>query len=77
MSSVAFRDRTGKRGWSRAGSFHAGGRALEIQIVGKSDDHLDFNVTRCGYAELYRNMGLAEIGYRILLQPRFCDDRRL
>ena len=43
----------------------AGGGAQQVEIVGESDDHLDFNVTRCGYAEFYQEMGLADIGYRI------------
>jgi predicted ArsR family transcriptional regulator len=43
----------------------AGGGAQEVEIVGESDDHLDFNVTHCGYAEFYKELGLADIGYRI------------
>ncbi len=43
----------------------AGGGAQEVEIVGESDDHLDFNVTRCRYAEFYQELGLAEIGSRI------------
>src|SRR5262249_19091418 len=40
----------------------AGGGSLEIELLGQSDDHLDFNVTRCRYAAFYRNLGLADIG---------------
>ena len=43
----------------------AGSGALEVQMIGESDDHLDFNVTRCRYAEFYQELGLADIGYRI------------
>jgi len=43
----------------------ASGGAQEVEVTGESDDHLDFNVTRCRYAEFYQEMGLAEIGYRI------------
>jgi hypothetical protein len=43
----------------------AGGGSLDIQIVCQSDDHLDFNVTRCQYAEFYQQMGLADLGYRV------------
>jgi predicted ArsR family transcriptional regulator len=43
----------------------AGGGAQEVEIVGASDDHLDFNVTRCRYAEFYLELGLADIGERI------------
>ena len=37
--------------------------ALEIEEVGRSADRLDFNVTRCRYAEMYREMGLGDIGH--------------
>jgi predicted ArsR family transcriptional regulator len=43
----------------------AGGGSLDVQMVGQSDDHLDFNVTRCAYAEFYKELGLADIGYRV------------
>ena len=36
--------------------------ALEIEVLGQSEAHFDFNVRRCRYAEMYREMGLAEIG---------------
>lgn len=37
--------------------------ALEIEEVGRSPNRLDFNVTRCRYAEMYREMGLGDIGH--------------
>jgi L-2-amino-thiazoline-4-carboxylic acid hydrolase len=43
----------------------AGGGSLDVEIVRQADDHLDFNVTRCGYAEFYKELGLADIGYRL------------
>lgn len=36
--------------------------ALEIEIVRQDADTFDFNVRRCRYAEMYREMGLAELG---------------
>lgn len=36
--------------------------ALEIDVIESSADRLDFNVTRCRYAEMYREMGLGSIG---------------
>ncbi len=36
--------------------------ALQIDFLDKSGDRLDFNVTRCRYAEMYRELGLAHIG---------------
>ena len=42
-------------------AWSAGG-ALEIEILERSGDRLDFNVTRCRYAELYRALGLEDLG---------------
>ena len=39
--------------------------ALDIQVLGESADHLDFNVTRCRYAEFYTDQGLSDVGYHI------------
>jgi len=41
--------------WSKDG-------ALETEMVELSEERLAFNVTRCKYAELYRSLGLAELG---------------
>ena len=38
------------------------GGALELDVLEKTEDHLDFNVTRCRYAELYRSLGLVDLG---------------
>ena len=38
------------------------GNALEIQPIHRDESHFDFNVTRCRYAEMYKSMGLGEIG---------------
>jgi hypothetical protein len=43
----------------------AGGGGLEIEIVGQTADRLDFNVTRCRYAEFYQELGLADLGTQI------------
>jgi hypothetical protein len=41
-----------------------GGRwQLGIEQIGQSTDRLDFNVTRCQYAEFYKELSLAEFGY--------------
>lgn len=37
--------------------------ALEIETLHAGPDRLDFNVTRCRYAEMYREMGLGRIGH--------------
>lgn len=36
--------------------------ALEIEVVQQTAEAFDFNVTRCRYAELYRALGIAELG---------------
>ena len=38
------------------------GGALEIDVLRRDAEHLDFNVTRCRYAEMYRALGLADLG---------------
>jgi hypothetical protein len=37
--------------------------ALEIEVIEASDTAFDFDVTRCRYAETYREMGLGKIGH--------------
>ncbi len=36
--------------------------ALEIDVLESTRQRFDFNITRCAYAEMYREMGVAEIG---------------
>ncbi len=38
------------------------GNALEIEVLEQNEDRYSFNVTRCRYAEMYRSLGLAELG---------------
>ena len=38
------------------------GGALEIRMIASTADRLDFDVTRCRYAEMYRALGLADLG---------------
>jgi hypothetical protein len=38
------------------------GGALEVDTLLESDEHFEFNVTRCRYAEMYQEMGLGHIG---------------
>ena len=37
--------------------------ALEMKVLHESKSQFDFNVTRCRYAEMYREMGLEKIGH--------------
>jgi hypothetical protein len=41
----------------------AGGGSLDVEVLAADDKHLDFNVTRCRYAEFYKELGLPEIGF--------------
>ncbi len=38
------------------------GGALEIEVVEQTDEVFAFNVMRCRYAEMYRDLGLADLG---------------
>jgi len=38
------------------------GDALRIETLRQDERHYDFNVTRCRYAEMYLEMGLADLG---------------
>ncbi len=37
--------------------------ALEYEVVSQGKDHYDYNVTQCRYAQMYKEMGLEEIGF--------------
>jgi hypothetical protein len=37
--------------------------ALEVEVLRADDRAFDFNVTRCRYAETYKEMGLGKIGH--------------
>jgi hypothetical protein len=54
--------------WTRGG-------ALERDIKEQSDTRYRFNVTRCKYAEMYRDMGLGEIGHLLscMRDGTFCE----
>lgn len=37
--------------------------ALRVEVLAQDDERLEYNVTRCRYAEMYREMGLGHIGH--------------
>lgn len=45
--------------------------ALRIEMLEQSDDRLSFNVVRCRYAEMYRALGLADLGASLSCQRDF------
>ena len=38
------------------------GDAYRMEVLRQDDDRFDFNVTRCRYAEMYRALGIPEVG---------------
>jgi len=41
------------------------GGTLDMEVISLTDGEYRFNVTRCAYAEMYREMGLAELGFTL------------
>jgi hypothetical protein len=39
------------------------GGAIEIDVINQSPEAYEFNVTRCRYAEFYKEMGIPELGF--------------
>ncbi len=46
----------------RVSGVWSGGGSLEIRKLQESGERLDFDVTRCRYAEFYQSLGLPELG---------------
>lgn len=55
--------------------------ALEMEVKEQTETTYVYNVTRCRYAEMYRDMGLGEIGHLLSCQrdATFCEgyDKRM
>lgn len=47
------------------------GGALEIDVIEQNEERFSYNVTRCRYAELYRALGLADLGSSLSCQRDF------
>ena len=41
------------------------GGGVDLQMLYESDDRLDFDVTRCGYAQLCKEWGLSDLGFQL------------
>jgi hypothetical protein len=37
-------------------------QALELEVLHQDEERFDFNVTRCRYAEMYRALGISDLG---------------
>jgi hypothetical protein len=44
---------------------------MDVQVVSESEDHLDFNVTRCRYAQFYKELEESELGFLLACSPDF------
>jgi hypothetical protein len=53
----------GLEGLEKTSGVWSAGGSLDIRPVARDADRLDFNVTRCRYAEHYKELGLPELGY--------------
>ena len=40
--------------------------ALDYRVIARSQDLFEFDVTRCGYAEFYRELGEPELGFLLV-----------
>jgi hypothetical protein len=38
------------------------GDAIQVEVLERSEESFSFNVTRCKYAEMYRELGISELG---------------
>ena len=53
----------GLKGINRVFDLAAGGGSLQTEELTKSETELQVNVTRCQYAEFFKELGLPELGY--------------
>ena len=53
---------TGIAGFARLLERWTANDALRIEVLAQDDERFDFNVTRCRYSEMYREMGLGDLG---------------
>ena len=62
-----FRDKLGREpdllDFNALSALWEAGGALEREVLVASAERLEYNMTRCAYAEMYREMGLEEIGH--------------
>jgi hypothetical protein len=51
------------------------GNAYDMEVLQSTPEHFDFNIKRCSYAEMYKEMGLGDIGHLLSCQRDgvFCE----
>ena len=58
-------------------SMFADGGAREYEILNRTDELIDFNITRCEYANLYKEIGEADLGYLLICELDYAMAERL
>jgi hypothetical protein len=48
---------------SNATTQWSAGGAIQRKVLDKNETNYDFNITRCKYAEMYKELGLADMGF--------------
>jgi hypothetical protein len=61
--SAARRGRNDLAAFSENMQAFSGGGALEIEMVERDEARVGFNVRRCRFAEMYRDMGAGDLGF--------------
>ena len=51
--------------FAAGGSAWRQGNALEIEVLAQDESRYEYNVTRCRYAEMYRALGIPELGFML------------
>ena len=65
----------GLKSFARTLSIFTQGGALEMDVLEQTDTRLSFNVTRCRYAETYRELGMIDYGTTLSCHRDFAPDR--
>src|SRR5689334_18618690 len=52
-------------------TMYAAGDALEYRVIEQSDDAFDLDVTKCRYAEFYKELGVPELGFLLVCAADF------
>ncbi|MDR2199129.1 MAG: L-2-amino-thiazoline-4-carboxylic acid hydrolase [Deltaproteobacteria bacterium] len=54
---------TGPRSLARVQELWKRGGALDARVLRLDDDHFHYEVVRCGYHEMYKELGMEDLGY--------------
>ncbi len=79
--AAEFDGKTDLKAFQEIGKHWLKGGALEKEYLKRTDDEYHFNVTRCRYSEMYKEMGVGEIGHLLSCHrdATFCQgfDKRI